>query len=523
MPTPIDIEIINKSFCSIAEEMGIVLERAAYSPNIKERRDFSCAIFDANGNLIAQAAHIPVHLGAMPDTVKEVTKAFKLRPGDVIITNDPYSGGTHLPDITLIKGVFIGKSDSPSYYLVSRAHHADVGGVTPGSMPLENSIHREGELIRPTYLYKEDELMLDFLYPFLSQVRNPKEREGDLRAQVAALRRGDMRIKELLQRYCSDFLEACIEELLNYGERVTRSVIGAIPNGTYSFEDFLDDDGLDKQAIKIVVDLTIKEDALIADFSRSNPSVGTGLNTVKSVTRSCVYYCVFCLIGEGYPVNSGALRPIQVITRPGTIVDAQYPSPVAAGNVETSQRIVDVMFGALAKACPNKIPAASAGTMNNLAIGGIDQWGNEYAYYETIGGGMGARPTLDGLSGIQTHMTNTLNTPIEALEQQYPFLVEEYALRADSGGRGRYRGGDGIIRRIKFLKPAHVSILSERRTIPPYGLFGGEPGRCGINRIKKNGQIKWKILPGKCHVEVNEGDCIEIRTPGGGGYGEGPK
>ncbi len=519
MPTPIDIEIVNKSFCAIAEEMGIVLERSAYSPNIKERRDFSCAIFDAKGQLIAQAAHIPVHLGAMPDTVKVVMERFRLLQGDIIITNDPYHGGSHLPDITMIRGVFRDGAKSPSYYLVARAHHADVGGKSPGSMPLAKNIHEEGVLIEPTYFCRGGEIVEDFLNSFLNKVRSPRERQGDLRAQMAALMRGELRILELEKRYTPSFLEECIEALLAYGERVAKATIDEIPDGTYSFTDYLDDDGLGHGPIPIEVEITVEGDSIKIDFSRSSLGVKSGLNAVRSVTKSSVYYCMFCLIGEGYPVNGGMLRPIEVMTKKGSIVDAEYPSPVAAGNVETSQRIVDVVFGALAKALPHKIPAASAGTMNNVAIGGRGERGGEYTYYETIGGGMGARPTCHGLSAVQTNMTNTLNTPVEALEQQYPFFVEHYGIRKGSGGAGRFHGGDGIIRRIRFLEDAHVTLLTERRKRPPYGLSGGRPGKRGLNRLRRAG-VAWERLPGKCHFLVEEGDVLEIRTPGGGGYGE---
>ena len=520
MPTPIDIEIVNKSFCAVAEEMGMVVERSAYSPNIKERRDFSCAIFNADGELIVQAAHIPVHLGAMPDTVRMVRERFALGPGDIVITNDPYSGGTHLPDITMVQGVFPQLDNAPGYYLVVRAHHADVGGKAPGSMPLARSLMDEGVLVRPAFFSRGGVVQKDFLDFFLKRVRNPEEREGDLRAQAASLKRGAARILELETRYGSTFLGLCMDELLEYGRRVTTSVIRDLPNGTYSFTDYLDDDGLSKRPIPISVEITIEDDGLVADFSQSAMEVSTGLNAVRSVTRSCVYYCIFCLMGQGYPVNSGALRPIRVVTRPGTIVDPRFPSPVAAGNVETSQRIVDVVFGALSKALPHGVPAASAGTMNNVAVGGLDAEGREYTYYETIGGGMGARPDQDGLSAIQTNMTNTLNTPVEALEQQYPFLVEEYAIRRGSGGKGKYAGGHGIIRRIRFLGDAHVTLLTERRRTSPYGLHGGLPGKRGLNRLRKAGGCRWMMLPGKCHLDVKSGDVLEIRTPGGGGWGE---
>ncbi len=515
MREAVEITIFNALFASVAEEMGIVLQKSSFSPNIKERRDFSCAIFDGQGRLIAQAAHIPVHLGAMPHTLSAVRERLSLHPGDVVITNDPYAGGTHLPDITLIKPLFF--EGELAFYLTVRAHHADVGGKTPGSMPLATHIKEEGVFISPQKLFEQDKLNDGFWRAFLAQVRNPEEREGDLRAQIAALHRGDIRLKELVNRYGLAFLKERFELLLAYSSRLMESLIKEIPEGTYHFEDFLDDNGQDKKPIPIRLRLTIRGDRAELDFSESSPQVNTGLNAVRAVTCAAVYYVFFSLARGEIPHNQGAFHPLRIITKPGTVVDALPPAPVAAGNVETSQRVVDVVLGALAQAMPEQIPAASCGSMNNLTFGG-EYMGKKFAYYETIGGGMGGRPGLPGLSGVHTHMTNTLNTPIEALERDFPVLVEKYALRDRSGGSGRFRGGDGLVRRICFLEQATVTILSERRRFAPYGLMGGKAGRRGQNLLWRQG--KKKILPGKVTLEVDPGDVIEIRTPGGGGWGK---
>ncbi len=510
MKTAVEITIFNALLAAVAEEMGIVLQKSAFSANIKERRDFSCAVFDGKGRLIAQAAHIPVHLGAMPYTLAAVRETLTLEPGDVVITNDPYAGGTHLPDITLIKPVFAG--DELAFYLTVRAHHADVGGKTPGSMPLATHIAEEGVLIPPTKLFEAGRLNEPFWKEFLARVRNPAEREGDLQAQLASLKRGEVRLQELINRYGLSFLKERLAMLLDYSARLMRALIREIPDGEYYFEDYLDDDGLDKEPIPLRVKITVKGEEVILDFRDSAPQVKTGLNAVRSVTCAAVYYVFFSLARGEIPHNQGAFTPIKILTRPETVLDALYPAPVAVGNVETSQRVVDVVLGALAQAIPEQIPAASCGSMNNFAFGNED-----FTYYETIAGGMGGRPGLPGLSGVHTHMTNTLNTPVEALERDYPVLVEKYSLRARSGGSGKFRGGEGLVRRMRFLAPVTVTILSERRRFAPYGLFGGQSGRRGQNILFRQG--KKKILPGKVVLEVEPGDVIEIRTPGGGGWG----
>ena len=509
----IELEIFNNLFSAIADEMGIVLRHSAFSPNIRERCDFSCAIFDEKGELVAQASHIPVHLGAMPETMKSILPLFEWKPGDVIITNDPFCGGTHLPDITLIKPIFF-KNDL-AFFLTVRAHHADVGGKYAGSMAVATHIEEEGILIRPTYLIKEGKIQKDFIENLLVKLRNPQEREGDFNAQIASLLRGEVRLNEMYKKYGLPKLKEIIDELKNYSQRAMEKILEEAPSGNYSFIDYLDDDGLEEENIPIEVEIRFKEKKAIVDFSKSASQVKGCVNAPKAVTYSAVYYVFLSLLntlGE-YPINQGCFRPIEIITKPGTIVSATYPSAVAAGNVETSQRIVDTLLGALSQAFPDLIPSASCGTMNNIAIGN-----EKFAYYETIGGGMGGRPGKEGLSGVHTHMTNTLNTPVEALEHDYPIRIERYAIRENSGGKGKYRGGNGLIREYTFLEACSVTILSERRKTSPYGLFGGEPGKRGENLLIKG---KNKIfLPGKINLQVKKGDRIIIMTPGGGGWGK---
>jgi len=518
----IEVEVFNKLFSSIAEEMSIILGRSSFSSNIKERRDFSCAIFNSRGDLVAQAAHIPVHLGAMPMTLSSVLAEMTLRPGDMVITNDPYKGGSHLPDITLIEPVFTSSrghtSTPPLFYVVNRAHHADVGGRNPGSMGLASCLEEEGFIISPTLLYAQGTYNETFIHDFLRNVRNPGERLGDLRAQTASLSRGKIRIHDILKKYTVEHVFYTLDQLKEYAERLMQNVIEQLPNGLYSYTDYLDDDGSGSAPVPITVDLTIKDSSIIADFSRSAEQSDTPINTVQSVVMSATAYVFQCLVGEGHPINQGTYRPLKIKTRLGSVVGARQPAPVAAGNVETSQRIVDVLLGALAKAVPELIPAASSGSMNNIAIGGRKSHSNEeFSYYETIGGGMGGRPAMDGLSGIHTHMTNTMNTPIEALEHTYPLLVEHYGLRYGSGGEGLHRGGNGIIRSYRFLEKAHVSLLTERRKLAPYGLAGGENGLTGKNELVR--KTKRRTLRGKQVFEAEPNDLLVIKTPGGGGWG----
>jgi N-methylhydantoinase B len=520
---PIQLEIFKHLFSAVAEEMGTVLRRSSYSANIKERRDFSCAVFDTAGRLVAQAAHIPVHLGAMPLSVAAAVKRFpQLCPGDVVMLNDPFQGGTHLPDITLVSPVF---DPSPGGgpaagsllgYVASRAHHADVGGMTPGSMPVAREIYQEGLILPPLRLVRAGILEEELLELVLANVRTPQERHGDLLAQLAANQRGASRLVDLVRRYGATEISQAMDELLAYTERMTRLLLRGMPDGIYRFTDSLDGDGFHEGPIPICVAVTILGETARVDFTGSAPQQTGSVNAVLAITVSAVYYVFRCLLGLDVPNNAGCLMPIEVIAPPGTVVNAQRPAPVAGGNVETSQRIVDVLLGALAQACPERVPAASQGTMNNLTIGG-QVGGAPFAYYETIGGGMGARPNADGPSAVHSHMTNTLNTPVEALEYAYPLRVRCYQVREGSGGEGCFRGGDGIVRAIEMLADCQVTLLTERRLLAPYGLAGGQAGACGENLLQRDGrEIR---LPGKGSFDLKAGDVLVLRTPGGGGFG----
>lgn len=522
MPTydPIRLEVYKHLFASVADEMGILLRKASFSPNIKERRDFSCAVFDAQGRMVAQAAHIPVHLGSMPLSVLSAIQSFeRLQPGDMILLNDPYRGGTHLPDITLVSPVFL-EGDDLLGFVASRAHHADVGGMTAGSMPIARELYQEGLIIPPLKFFAAGELNQAVYDLILANVRTPQEREGDLWAQVAANTRGAMRLRELVSRYGQGEVRDYMGELLAYTERLTRRLLASLPPGAYSFTDALDDDGVDSEPVTIQASVHIEGERAVVDFSGSSAQVRGSLNAVYAITLSAVFYVFRSLIGLDVPNNSGCLAPIQVIAPPGTVVNARPPAPVAGGNVETSQRIVDVLLGALAQAAPDRIPAASQGTMNNLTIGGRDEAKSAaFAYYETMAGGMGARPDGDGPSALHSHMTNTLNTPVEALEFAFPLRVNRYEIRAGTGGKGRYRGGDGVRRDIQVLVPAQVTLLTDRRRLRPYGLAGGFPGEPGENVLIHNDGREEK-LPGKGSFELAAGDTLSLRTPGGGGWGK---
>ncbi len=512
---PIRLEVFKNLFASVAEEMGVALRRTGYSPNIKERLDFSCALFDAQGSMIAQAAHIPVHLGAMPLSVRQVIAEMALEPGDVAALNDPYRGGSHLPDITLVTPVYLERELFG--FAANRAHHADVGGMSPGSMPIARELYQEGLIIPPVKLVTAGQMNHDVLRLILANVRTPEERAGDLRAQVAANERGRARLVEVAHKYGANEAAAYMDALLDYAERMTRRLLAELPDGSYTFTDYMDDDGVTEEPAKIQVAITIRGDEAVVDFTGTAPQRAGSINAVYSITLSAVAYVFRALLGSDAPTNGGAVRPIRIIAPEGTLVNARRPAAVAGANVETSQRLVDVLLGALAQACPERVPAASLGTMNNMTIGGIDAAGRPFAYYETIGGGMGARPTKDGIDGIHCHMTNTLNTPVEALEYAYPFLVERYQIRWGSGGAGRFRGGHGLQRDVRLLVPAQVTLLTERRRLSPYGLAGGQPGQTGQNRLIRDG--KEQLLPGKVTLEAQAGDIISVLTPGGGGYG----
>lgn len=517
---PISLEIFKHLFASIAEEMGLRLMRSAYSPNIRERRDFSCALFDIQGEMIAQAAHIPVHLGSTPMSVQAVLSAFppsEMKPGDIFVLNDPYSGGTHLPDITLVAPCFLDKERKPRFFVADRAHHADVGGKTPGSMPLSRTIYEEGIRILPRHLDDETQAWI------ATQSRTPQERYGDLFAQKAALQIGIQRLQAACQRYGADTVSAYAAALQSYTERYIRSILQGIPDGIFSFQDVLDSDGFGRENLSLHCSIRIRGDQATVDFSHTCDQTEGPVNAVRAIAISAVNYAFRCLAPSDLPSNGGVMRPIQVITRPGSLLDALPPAAVAAGNVETSQRIVDLLFGALALALPKGLPAASCGSMGNLTIGGFDPIrARPFAYYETIAGGSGASSEGSGQAAIHTHMTNTRNTPIEALEHAYPFRIERYAIRRGSGGSGLFSGGDGLIRSYAFSSPATVTLLAERHLNPPWGVRGGSPGSCGRHRLRKPDGSE-SLLPSKAEIEIAPSSVLTIETPGGGGWGVEPQ
>jgi N-methylhydantoinase B len=514
---PVQLEIFKSLFHAIAEEMGATLKRTAFSPNIKERRDYSCAVFNRYGDMVAQGDHMPVHLGSMPLSVKAALKNRDIGPGDIVMLNDPYAGGTHLPDITLVSGVF--SKRELLFYVASRAHQSDVGGMSAGSMPLAEEIYQEGLRIPPVKLMSGGRINRDVWDLVLFNVRTPHEREGDLAAMLGANRTGERRLMEIIGKYGWREVSHYVTEILNYSERMTRHAIASIPDGTYEAEEFLDNDGIGDKPIAIRVRIRIKGDRAVIDFSGSDPQAAGSVNAVYAITASVVFYVFRTLVALPIPSNAGGMRPLEIIAPEGTVVNARPPAAVCGGNVETSTRIVDVLYKCLAPGLPNLIPAASQGTMNNFTFGGTDPRTNHrVAYYETVAGGMGARPGMEGLSGIHTHMTNSMNTPVEALEHAYPVRVMYYSLRPHSGGTGKWPGGDGIIRAIQFLTRAQVTVLSDRRKFAPYGLNGGGSGCPGKNLLlRRDG--RQDELPSKFTMTVESGETISIQTPGGGGWG----
>jgi N-methylhydantoinase B len=519
--SPTRLEIFKGLFHSVTEEMGAALRRSAFSPNIKERRDYSCAVFDTAGEVLAMGDHMPVHLGSMPRSVAAAIKALELGPGDIALLNDPYAGGTHLPDLTMVMPVYVRGTRRTMFYVANRAHHADIGGAHPGSMSLAREIFEEGLRIPPVKFFEGGRMAESVMNILLANVRTPREREGDLTAQVAACRIGERRLREIVARYGRAEVERYGRHLLDYSEAIMRSLLRTIPRGTYRAADCLDDDGFGTTPLKIAVTIRIRGERADVDFSGSAPQCAGNVNAVAAITESAVFYVFRCLLGDQVPATSGLVRPIRLIAPAGTVVNAQLPCAVAGGNVETSQRIVDTLLRALARAIPEKIPAASQGSMNNLTLGGVDSRSGRghapFAYYETIAGGMGAGPGHDGVSGVHTHMTNSLNTPVEVLEINYPVRVRRYGLRRGSGGAGMQRGGEGIVREIELLADAQVSLLSDRRKMAPYGLAGGGPGAKGRNVILLQGRSR--KLPSKCSLSAPEGAVIRVETPGGGGWG----
>jgi N-methylhydantoinase B len=519
---PVRLEIFKSIFHSVAEEMGGVLRRSAFSPNIKERRDYSCAVFDGGGEVLAMGDHMPVHLGSMPASVDAAIHALELRPGDVALLNDPYAGGTHLPDLTMVMPVYLPRAKKPFFYVANRAHHSDVGGAQAGSMSLSREIFQEGIRIPPVKIFENGRIVRDVLELVLANVRTSREREGDLTAQVAACRVGERRLLEIVRKYGPRETGEYGRHLLDYSAEITRAALREIPDGIYRGEDFLDNDGITDEPIAIRVKIRIRGAQAEVDFTGSSPQCAGSVNAVKAIADSAVFYAFRCLLNDQVPATSGLLRPIRIVAPEGTIVNARPPAAVAGGNVEASQRIVDTLLRALARAVPAKIPAASQGTMNNLTFGGRDtrpgRGGAPFAYYETIAGGMGARPDRDGENGIHTHMTNSLNTPVEVFEHSYPVRVRRYGIRSGSGGAGRHRGGDGIVREIELLVPMQVGMLSDRRKFGPYGLAGGKPGKQGTNELVVAGRRTKVAAKGSFYAPA--GAIVRVETPGGGGWGK---
>lgn len=511
----LDLEVFRSLFASVAEEMGVILQRSSASPNIKERRDYSCALFSARGELFSQAAHIPVHLGSAPLSVRAAMADHRFEPGDAVLLNDPYRGGTHLPDLTLVQPVFCGRR-RPLFHVATRAHHADIGGAEPGSMAPARDLVAEGLCIPPVLLRRRGETCRDVWRLLLANVRTPRERQADLRAQFAANDKGVLRLEELARQYRVARLQRAAAGLLDHGERRMRALLRSMPPGTYRFEDFLDDDGFGRRDVPLRVAIRITGEEAQLDFRGTAPQVRGSVNANAAVTLSAVLYVFQCLIGDDMPPNEGMARPLRIDLPAGCLLNPYPGAAVAAGNVETSQRLVDLLFGALAQALPDRVPAASQGTMNNLTIGsgGGPQ---PFSYYETTGGGAGASARGAGASGIQVHMTNTLNTPIEALEHAFPLEVVRTRLIRGSGGEGRRRGGDGIEREIELRADASVSMLSERRTRGAWGLNGGGAGLPGENWVVRRGRKQKR--PGKFSEQLERGDRVGLRTPGGGGYG----
>jgi N-methylhydantoinase B len=557
MRNPVELEVFKNLYHSIAEEMGAALRRTSFSPNIKERRDYSCAVFDSAGQVVAMGDHMPVHLGSMPMSVAAAVAQCELEPGDIVMLNDPFRGGTHLPDITLVMPVYISaakknRHTTPDFYVASRAHHADVGGTYPGSMGPCREIYQEGFRIPPVKIMRGGKLVADVLALLLNNVRTPEEREGDLGAQIAACQTGAQRLQEICERYGIARAKEAAADLLLYSEEMMRAFLRTIPPGRYQAEDFLDDDGVENKPVRIAVTIQVnskkksrvetklasspsaqdEKPQVTIDFTGSDPQVQGAINAVEAITYSACFYVFRCLLRDDVPATSGLMRPIHVISPSGSVVNANPPAAVAGGNVETSQRIVDVLLRALAQAIPDRIPAAASGTMNNLTIGGIDlrlkdlltgdpRNGEPFAYYETIAGGMGATATKGGVSGVHTHMTNSLNTPAEALEYAYPIRLRQYSLRPNSGGKGLHTGGDGIVREIEVLTGAQVTLLADRRSRGPYGLSGGADGAPGRTLIVRRDGSE-ETIPGKTSVRLRSGERIRIESPGGGGWGKRP-
>lgn len=519
------LEVFHHLLAAVAEEMGAALQRSAFSPNVKERRDFSCALFDGEGRLVAQAAHVPVHLGSAPLSIECVLRTVELQRGDVVLHNDPYSGGTHLPDITAVTPVFLEGDSRPAFLVANRAHHADVGGAFPGSMAPARDVHGEGLRIPPVHLVRGgvvDERLLALL---LANVRAPRERRADLLAQWSSNLVGVRRIEALAAEQSDAVLREAAAALCVWTDALMGELLAELPRGTFRCEDFLEAPDPAESAgerrtepalVPVRVAVTNDGARLVVDFTECAPQAAAPVNTTRAVAVSAVLYVLRLFLPAGTPTNDGVLRRVEVRTRPGTVADASYPAPVAAGNVETSQRLVDVLLGALASALPGRVPAASAGTMSNLTLGGAD---GSFAYYETNAGGAGGGPTRAGAHAVQTHMTNTRTTPIEALETELPLRVLAWTVRRGTGGAGARPGGDGVLRRLRVLADARVGWIADRATRGPYGLAGGAAGAVGRASLRFPGEPHERVLPGRAGVDLPAGGEVTVETPGGGGHG----
>lgn len=515
-PDPVHLRIHQNLLDAVAEEMGSALERTGFSPNIKERRDFSCAVFDAQGAMVAQAAHIPVHLGAMPLSVEAALAAHHFRRGDVVLLNDPWCGGTHLPDLTVVSAFFEAGRDAPTFYLAARAHHSDVGGAVRGSMALFTDIYQEGLRIPPVLWLREGELVRETHDLMLANMRQPDEREGDLAAQRNALGVGEVGLARLLNERGREEVLAYTGHLQDAAERHVRALLAEIPDGSSSASEWLDDDGISDNPLELKLTIEITEDSAHFDYTGTAPACAGPLNANRAITLSSIFYALRVLAGEEIPANSGCLRPVTVTIPPGSILDPAIPAAVAGGNVETSQRLVDLAFAAFAPLLPGRVPAQSQGTMNNCTLGGRSPVA--FSYYETIGGGGGAHVKGDGVSGHHCHLTNTRNTPVEALERAIPVQVSRYTIREGSGGAGQHSGGEGVLRELTARADLDAALLTERRRNAPAGLEGGEPGAMGRNTLVDAGGEE-TALPGKWTGRLAEGETLRIETPGGGGYG----
>ena len=520
---PITLEVMRNAFQSVAEEMGAALIRTALSTNIKDRRDCSTAIYTAGGDLVAQAEHIPLHLGLMVSVVKKTLERFPvdyLEPGDAIITNDPYISGSHLPDICMITPLFV--DDRCLALLANLAHHVDIGGISPGGMPtISTEIFQEGIRIPPIKLRKQGKIDDQIMALITNNVRTSYETYGDFQAQLAANNVGERRLRETISKYGQNMVTFYMDEIINYSERRMRNRIKELPKGVFTFEDFLEGDGLSEDFLKIKVTLAIKEDRILVDFTGTDPQAQGSVNATRAVTLACVFFALKSSIDPDLPSSEGASRPIEVITPQGTLVNPNFPAPVSNANINTAQRIADVVLGALSKAIPERIPAASTGSMSIFTIGGVNpRTGEYYSYIETYGGGHGAMDDQDGMDGVHTNMTNTRNAPVEVIEIAYPLRVERYGLVPDSDGPGKSRGGLGMTREITILDhKAMITLGTERRKIRPWGLMGGKPGGgsdCWI--ISPEGQKQ--ALPSKVTTQVEPGTRIVLRTAGGGGFGD---